>query len=216
MADFRFLREQMVERQIAARAIRDSRLLDALRAVPRELFVPPKLAERSYDDTPLPIGQGQTISQPYIVALMIEALQLSGDEQVLDIGTGSGYAAAVLSRLAAAVHTVERLPPLLESARERFQQLGYDNIRTLVGDGSLGWPEHAPYQAIVVAAASPRIPPQLLDQLALKGRLVLPVGGHFEQTLIRETRLGEDHFKREVLTGVRFVPLVGAGGWSDE
>ena len=204
----------MVTRQIAARGIKNPFVLEAMREVPREHFVPPELSERAYDDGPLPVLAGQTISQPYIVALMIEALGLQGQERALDIGTGSGYAAAVLSRIAAEVYSVERIPELLDFARPRFKQLGYDNIHTLLGDGSLGWPEHAPYDAILVSAAGPEVPQELRQQLALGGRLVIPLGSeHGIQTLVRETRTDGDRFERSELCGVRFVPLLGEQGW---
>ena len=209
-------RDRMVELHLARRGISDPRVLEAFRTVPREAFVPPELAEFAYRDAPLPIGEGQTISQPYIVALTVEALGLRADERVLEIGTGSGYAAAVLSRLAREVYTVERLESLATQARERMAALGYDNVHVLCGDGTLGWPQHAPYDAIAVAAGGPRVPEALRSQLAPGGRLVIPVGAQDEvQILMRVTREGEDSFREEPLLDVRFVPLIGEQGWSE-
>ena len=207
----------MVELQLAGRGISEPRVLDAFRAVPREAFVPPELAEFAYKDAPLPIGEDQTISQPYIVAVTIEALRLRGDERVLEIGTGSGYAAAVLSRIAKQVFTVERRASLANEARERLARLGYRNVDVLHGDGTLGWPEHAPYDAIAVAAGGPQVPKALLDQLAPGGRLVIPVGpDESSQVLTRVTRVGADDFREEPLIEVRFVPLIGEQGWPEE
>ena len=207
-------REQMVRTQIEARSVRDERVLAAMRAVPRHLFVPAYQVGSAYRDTPLAIGQGQTISQPYIVALMTELLRLTGDECVLEIGTGSGYQAAVLAQLAAEVITVERFPSLAQEARERLAGLGYDNVRVEVGDGSLGWPQDAPYDAIIVTAASPEMPEPLPAQLADGGRLVVPVGPRWTQHLVC-VRRERGAFKRETLIGVAFVPLIGAHGWQD-
>jgi len=209
-------RAEMVERQLAARGISDVRILDAFRSVAREAFVPGELAEFAYQDSPLPIGEGQTISQPYIVALTIDALRLRGNERVLEIGTGCGYAAAVLSRLVKDVFTVERREPLATGARERLASLGFHNVEVLHGDGTRGWPEHAPYDAIAVAAGGPEVPPALLSQLAPGGRLVMPVGTEDDQILTRVTREGEEKFREESLTEVRFVPLIGEQGWPEE
>ncbi len=206
----------MVDRQIAARGISNPRLLDAFRSVPREDFLPENLAEFAYQDSPLPIGHEQTISQPYIVALTIDALALYGGERVLEIGTGSGYAAAVLSRVAKEVFTVERLEPLAEVARARFARLGYHNVHVLCGDGTLGWSEHAPYDAIAVAAGGPEIPKALLSQLRDGGRLVIPVGAdESSQVLTRAVREGAQRVREEALTEVRFVPLIGEQGWPE-
>lgn len=214
MADIATRRARMVTHQLVARGIKDLKVLDAMGSVPREQFVPAESAVHAYEDRPLALLAGQTISQPYIVALMIESLQLQGGERVLDIGTGSGYAAAVLSRIAAWVDSVERIPELLAFAEPRLSQLGYDNITTHLGDGTMGWPEHAPYDAILVSAAGPEIPPPLRAQLAPGGRLVMPVGPEFgSQMLWRETRTGTDDFTHESLGEVRFVPLLGEQGW---
>jgi protein-L-isoaspartate(D-aspartate) O-methyltransferase len=208
-------RREMVRRQIERRGVRDERVLAALSEVPREAFVSDELAEFAYDDTPLPIEAGQTISQPYIVALMIEALRPAPGDRVLEIGAGSGYAAAVMSRAVAEVYAVERHSELAALARRRLAALGYGNVHLRHGDGSLGWAEHAPYQGIAVAAGGPSIPRALLDQLAIGGRLVMPVGPARLQQLIRVTRTGESEYVREDLTDVRFVPLIGEQGWSD-
>ena len=207
-------RGRMVERHLVGRGIRDAAVLAAMRAVPREAFIAGELAEFAYEDAPLPIEIGQTISQPYIVALMTEALELRPEDRVLEIGTGSGYAAAVLSRIAAAVYSVERHEELATAAQRRLQTLGYSNVQVLHGDGTLGWPAHEPYDAIVVAAGGPSVPRPLLEQLADGGRLVIPVGSTpREQELVRVRRHG-DTYTRENLGGVRFVPLVGAEGWA--
>ena len=214
MADFALLRERMVDRQIAARNIASEAVLGAMRSVPRERFVPADQAAFAYDDSPLPIGEGQTISQPFIVALMTQALELAGDEKVLEIGTGSGYAAAILGEIADEVHTVETVGDLAERARALLADLGYANIHVHHADGSLGWPGAAPYDAIVVTAAAPEVPAALKEQLTIGGRLVLPVGrSKWAQDLVRIRRVGADDYRSEDLTGVRFVPLIGALGW---
>ena len=201
-------RSRMVTEQIRKRGIQDERVLHALTTVPRHLFIPPAYRNQAYDDGPLPIGQGQTISQPYIVALMSERLELRGDERVLEIGTGSGYQAAVLSLLAKQVYSIEIVPELMSSARELLAQLGYDNVTVLLGDGNLGWEKDSPYDAIIVTAAASRIPPALLEQLAEGGRLVLPVVRGEEQHLLR-LRKRNGRIVEENLGLVRFVPLVG-------
>ncbi|WP_328993263.1 protein-L-isoaspartate(D-aspartate) O-methyltransferase [Kribbella sp. NBC_01245] len=194
---------------MARRGIHDDAVLAAMQLVPRELFVPPELAEFAYRDTALPIEAGQTISQPYVVALMIQALELRTADRVLEIGTGSGYAAAVLGRVAGEVYTVERLAELAGMARERLAELGYDNIEVRHGDGHAGWPEHAPYDGIVVAAAAGEVPEQLRLQLAVGGRLVIPVGAAFApHELLRIRRTRPDEFRVEKLGEVRFVPLL--------
>jgi protein-L-isoaspartate(D-aspartate) O-methyltransferase len=205
----------MVCQQIAARGIRAERVLDAMRSVPRHLFVPLESRHSAYMDGPLSIGQGQTISQPYIVALMTEALELRGHERVLEIGTGSGYQAAILSQLASHMYTVERIPELASRAQDLFRQLGYDNISMHVGDGTLGWLEHAPYEAIIITAAAPEIPRPLTDQLAEGGRLVAPTGGSWSQSLVR-VRKQRGHLRRQELTSVAFVPLIGQHGWPEK
>lgn len=204
-------RAWMVEAQIAGRGISDERILAAMRRVPREAFVPEGLREFAYDDGPLPIGAGQTISQPYIVALMIGAAQLHAGDRVLEIGTGSGYAAAVMSLLAAEIYTIERIDALVEGARRRFHGLGYGNIHARCGDGTAGWPEAAPFEAILVAAGGSAVPELLLQQLAQGGRLVMPVGRESRaQRLIRLWRIGDCDFEEEDYGGVSFVPLIGA------
>ncbi|MEE8487725.1 MAG: protein-L-isoaspartate(D-aspartate) O-methyltransferase [Gemmatimonadota bacterium] len=207
-------RGRMVDRDLAGRGIKDLRTLEAMREVPREAFVPESLREFAYEDSPLPIEEGQTISQPYIVALMVQALELKGGEVILDVGTGSGYAAAVLSRIASSVYSIERHEALCEQARHRFEVLGYDNIEVRHGDGTLGWKEHAPYDAIVVAAGGPDVPQPLLQQLKQGGRLVVPIGETMnEQRLVRVVRQSPERFESQSLGSVRFVPLVGEAGW---
>jgi len=206
------LRERMVSEQIVSRGIRDARLLDALRAIPRHRFVPASLRHRAYEDGPLPIGEEQTISQPYIVAEMTEALSLEGTESVLEIGTGSGYQTAILCSLAREVVTTERVETLSRSARRILGELGIRNVRFRVGDGTLGSVEDAPFDAILVTAGAPDIPPPLYSQLVIGGILVIPVGGRWEQELIR-VRKEEGGSRRESLGGCRFVPLLGAYGF---
>ena len=207
-------RSRMVERHIAGRGVRDERVLDAMRAVPREKFIPARLAGRAYADGPLPIGAGQTISQPYVVAIMSAAAELTPDDRVLEIGTGSGYGAAVLSHLAAAVTTVERRHGLADDAEKRLRSLGYDKVRVERGDGTLGWPEAAPYDAIIVTAGGPEVPDALRSQLRDGGRLVIPIGSDRQsQRLIRERRT-HGGYQVDQLGLVRFVPLIGEQGWA--
>ncbi|MEO8836000.1 MAG: protein-L-isoaspartate(D-aspartate) O-methyltransferase [Caldimonas sp.] len=209
-------RERMVEAHLVARGIRDAAVLGAMRRVPREEFVDVALRSSAYDDTPLPIEDGQTISQPYIVALMLEAAQIARTDRVLEVGAGSGYASAVASRLAGHIEAVERHPRLAALARDRLQRLGYDNVAVHCGDGSVGWPAGAPYDAILVAASGPRVPETLLEQLAIGGRLVMPVGAElFAQRLVQVVREGRAAWREVDLGGVLFVPLVGAQGWSE-
>ncbi|NOX62839.1 MAG: protein-L-isoaspartate(D-aspartate) O-methyltransferase [Chloroflexi bacterium] len=204
-------RLKLVDRTMRNRGIKDERVLKAMETVPRHEFVPPEYIDSAYADHPLPIGYGQTISQPYIVALMTELLQLEPDDKVLEIGTGSGYQAAVLAELVDEVWTIEIIPQLAKQAEERFQRLGYDNIHTRVGDGYYGWPEEAPFDAIIVTAAPDHAPQPLIDQLKNGGRLVVPIGppGGY-QTLWQIVKEGDD-LKAYNLGGVRFVPLVGGG-----
>ncbi|MBE7183541.1 MAG: protein-L-isoaspartate(D-aspartate) O-methyltransferase [Methylobacterium mesophilicum] len=214
---FAAFRQRMVETQLVRRGIRDPRTLEAMRAVPRERFVAQNMAEFAYEDGPLPIAEGQTISQPYVVALMIEAAGLNPASRALEIGAGSGYAAAVMSRLAQRVFAIERFPALAEEARRRLEALGYENVEIRAGDGTLGWPEAAPFDAVIVSAGGPEVPLALKRQLAVGGSLVVPVGTErHSQRLKRVTRTGENDFTEEDLGGVAFVPLVGAHGWSEE
>ncbi|RIJ23306.1 protein-L-isoaspartate(D-aspartate) O-methyltransferase [Henriciella barbarensis] len=203
-------RQRMVRRQIKARGIRDKALLRAMKEVPRELFVPENLREFSYDDAPLPIGEAQTISQPYMAALMIRAAGLTATSRVLEIGAGSGYCVAIMSRLAAKVFAIERNEALARELPRRLAELNCENIEIRSGDGSAGWVEKAPFDAIIVSAVAPRIAQPLLSQLAQGGRLIVPVAGrHDEQRLLQITRSGEDDFSEEDLGRVQFVPLVG-------
>ncbi len=210
--DFSRLKNRMVEEQLIARNIKDKMVLDAFRNVPRHLFVNPKEAGSAYDDRPLPIGYGQTISQPYIVALMVEQLKLNGDDIVLEIGTGSGYEAAVLAELAKEVYTIDRISELTKRAEAVFEELRYVNIHTKIGDGTLGWPEHSPYDAIIVSAASPAVPDTLIEQLKDGGCMILPVGDTATQTLTLVTKSRDTFTSRELTTCI-FVPLLGKYGW---
>ncbi len=205
-------RRRMVEDQIAFRGVHDPRVLEVLLAIPRHRFIPGEDRPDAYEDRPVPIGCGQTISQPYMVAIMTEWLCVAPGDRILEIGTGSGYQTAVLARLAREVVTVERHAALSDTARKLLQAMEFDNIEFVVGDGSLGWPEGAPYDGILVTAGAPRIPQALLDQLAEGGRLVAPVGNREEQQLVRVTRQG-GQFKEEPGIGCRFVPLLGTEGW---
>ena len=209
-------RDRMVAEQIAARGLDDPVVLRAMRAVPREDFVPAEERDLAYEDGPLPIGHGQTISQPYIVAVMTAAARVRPGERVLEIGTGSGYGAAVLSKIAGEVYTIERIEALADSARERLAALGYGNVHVRCGDGTLGWPEHAPYDAIVVTAGGPTVPPALLEQLTPGGRLVMPLGSIQRlQRLVRLTRTGPETYAQDELEPVAFVPLIGEQGWPE-
>ncbi len=208
----------MVDSQIRSRGIRDERVLRAMAKIPRHLFVDEGLIDQAYNDSPLPIGEKQTISQPYIVALMTEALELGGREKVLELGTGSGYQAAILAELADRVFTIERIASLAQKARRILESLNYYNVVIRVGDGTYGWREECPFDAILVAAGSPSIPRTLVEQLAVGGRMVIPVGGRYTQNLIKLTRLSEnaDDVRQEDLGGCRFVSLIGEHGWKME
>ncbi|MET0941058.1 MAG: protein-L-isoaspartate(D-aspartate) O-methyltransferase [Mesorhizobium sp.] len=209
LPDSELLRQQMVDWQLMRRGIADQRVLDAMRKVPREAFVPSGIARGAYDDCALPIEAGQTISQPYIVALMAEAANLKAEDRVLEIGTGSGYAAAVFSLLVARVYTIERHALLAEMAERRLQALGYNNIEVRAGNGMVGWPEAAPFEAILVAASGTQVPETWKRQLTASGRLIMPLGGKsYVQELIKLTRTGKDKFKEENLGDVMFVPLI--------
>lgn len=209
-------RANMVESQIASRGIRDERVLAAMRSVPRERFLPPRLRAQAFEDGPLPIGEGQTISQPFTVAFMANAARLTAKDRVLEIGAGCGYGAAILGQLAARVITIDRLPALAQAARDTLAELGYANIEVVVGDGTAGWPDGAPYDAIVCTAGGAGIPLPLVDQLAEGGRLVIPLGSNRnDQVMWVFTKLG-GQLEMENLGGFRFVPLIGKFGWEGE
>lgn len=205
-------RARMVKEQLRGRGIHSESVLEVMGELPRELFLPPEQRNQAYRDQAVPLPEGQTISQPYMVAIMTEALDLESTDRVLEVGTGSGYQAAVLSRLATEVLTVERLPSLAARAESTLKELGCDNVRILVGDGTLGWPEEAPFDAILVTAGAPAVPESLKRQLTEEGRLVAPVGDRYLQELVRVTRHGS-RFETEGLLACRFVPLVGREGW---
>ncbi len=213
--DFPKARAKMVEEQILDRGIKDPRVLAAMKKVPRHLFVEEALQNQAYNDRPLPIGEKQTISQPYMVALMTEALELKGNERVLEIGTGSGYQTAILAELAQEVYSIERIRSLAIRARKLLYDLGYFNVEIKIFDGTLGWPEKSPFDAILVTAGSPDIPRPLYDQLSLGGKLVIPVGNTEIQDLIRVRKAAEG-MKKESLGGCRFVKLIGRYGWEEE
>lgn len=217
MDRFKRQRLKMVDSQIRSRGITDVRVLKAMEKVPRHLFVDEGLVDQAYNDNPLPIGERQTISQPYMVALMTEALGLQGNEKVLELGTGSGYQTAILAELAERVFSIERIASLANKARKVLETLGYYNVVIRVGDGTYGWREEAPFDGILVSAGSPDIPRPLVEQLAVGGRLVIPTGGRFTQTLYRVTRLSEnvEDIKKEDLGGCRFVNLIGEHGWKE-
>lgn len=217
MNNFKTLRQQMIDDQLVARGIRDQAVLDALGNVPREAFMPADLVGFAYRDFPLPIEENQTISQPYIVALMTAALELQSDDRVLEIGTGSGYAAAVLGEICEHVYTIERHKVLADTAQAKLNELGYFNVHIKHGDGTLGWSDKAPFDAIIVAAGAPDVPQTLKEQLAIGGRLVIPVGNSLKsQKLVRIRRVSNDDYQTEDLGGVRFVPLIGAEGWQEK
>jgi len=210
--DFKELREFMVRTQLIPRGIKDERVLNAMRKVPRHLFVDESIQYRAYDDMALSIGEGQTISQPYMVAVMTELLELRGDEKVLEIGTGSGYQAAILAELAREVYTIERVALLAKRAEERFHSVGYINIHVKVGDGTLGWPEESPFERIMITAGTPKIPEPLIEQLSEEGILIGPVGDRFSQQLL-EVRKSKGKLLEEYHTPCVFVPLMGEYGW---
>ena len=212
---FAAARQNMVNTQLITRGIADPRVLAAMQKVPRHRFVPSHLWDQAYNDYPLPIGEDQTISQPYIVALMTEILEPREADKVLEIGMGSGYQAAILAELVAQVFTIDRMAPLVTNARQMLESMGYQNIKTRVGDGTEGWPEEMPFDGIMVTAAAPQVPRPLTEQLALGGRLVIPVGDRYSQTLtlVRQTKEG---LKYEYHGGCRFVPLIGKHGWDGE
>lgn len=205
----------MIKEQIIARGVKDERVLDAIRRVPRHLFVDKAYYHQAYNDYPLPIGYSQTISQPYMVAVMTELLKLKGDESVLEIGTGSGYQAAILALLCNRVFTIERIPELSSRAKKILNELGFKNINFLIGDGSVGWPDFAPYDGIIVTAGAPDVPMALVEQLADKGRLVVPIGGEYFQTLNLITKHKGSVVKKELFE-CTFVPLVGKEGWEEK
>jgi protein-L-isoaspartate(D-aspartate) O-methyltransferase len=212
--DFKLARERMVKNQLAARGIADEGVLQAMGKIPRHLFISEALAGEAYNDHPVPIGEKQTISQPYIVALMTQALGLQGKENTLEIGTGSGYQTAILAELSSRVYTVERIKSLLVNARKLLAQLGYSNILFKAYDGTLGWKEYAPFDAIMVTAGAPSVPKPLIDQLADNGRMIIPIGDRYTQELIKVTKKGEN-LEQESLGGCRFVNLIGIHGWKD-
>ncbi|MGN6154234.1 MAG: protein-L-isoaspartate(D-aspartate) O-methyltransferase [Sphingomicrobium sp.] len=216
LTDYTAEREAMIERQIASRGIREPTILEAFRAVPREEFLSAEYADLAYGDHPLPIEAGQTISQPYIVALMIQAAEMKAGDNVLEVGAGSGYAAAVMSRIAGSVTAIERQPDLVKVAQERMRRLGFDNVRIVEGDGTRGWQAEAPYDAILAAASGSHVPQAWVEQLADGGRIVMPVGEpDWVQKLIKVTRGPGGKLITEDLGGVRFVPLIGEEGWND-
>jgi len=212
--DYEIARERMVAEQLVGRGIKDPRILAAMRKVPRHLFVEEALAARAYGDYPLPIGEKQTISQPYMVALMTEALSPQSKDRVLEIGTGSGYQAAILAELCSKVFSIERIKILAERAERILADLGYSNFQIRVGDGTNGWKEEAPFEGIMVTAGAPRVPKALMEQLSDGGRLVIPIGDEFSQSLTKIVREGNE-FRHSNLTGCIFVKLIGDQGWKD-
>jgi protein-L-isoaspartate(D-aspartate) O-methyltransferase len=217
MQNFAAEREAMVERQIESRGIRDPKILEAFRAVPREAFISEEYADLAYGDHPLPIEAGQTISQPYIVALMMDAAEIKGGDTVLEVGAGSGYAAAVISRIASKVIAIERKGELVRVAQQRMEKLGYDNVEIVEGDGTRGWPDEAPFDAILAAASGSHVPKPWVEQLADGGRIVMPVGEpNWIQKLVKVTKGPSGKLITEDLGGVRFVPLIGEEGWTDD
>jgi protein-L-isoaspartate(D-aspartate) O-methyltransferase len=212
--DFKLARERMVKNQLASRGIKDKGVLRVMGKIPRHQFISEALAGEAYNDHPVPIGEKQTISQPYIVALMTEALELTGKENTLEIGTGSGYQTAILAELSSRVYTIERIKSLLVKARKLLDELGYSNILFKAFDGTLGWKQYAPFDAIMITAGAPSLPKPLVDQLAENGRMVIPVGDRYTQELIKVTKRAEG-LEQESLGGCRFVNLIGVHGWKD-
>ncbi|HJX34763.1 MAG TPA: protein-L-isoaspartate(D-aspartate) O-methyltransferase [Desulfatiglandales bacterium] len=213
--DYRVARERMVNNQLVSRGIKDKGVLMAMRKIQRHLFIEEALIAEAYNDHPLPIGHKQTISQPYIVALMTEALELTGREKTLEIGTGSGYQTAILAELSEKVYTIERIRPLMEQARELLlNRMGYTNILFKSYDGTLGWEEYAPFDAVMITAGAPKIPEPLLDQLSDGARMIIPIGDRFSQELIKVTKIKDD-YREDNLGGCRFVDLIGAHGWKE-
>lgn len=213
--DYAIARRLMVERQIVARGIQDFRVIEAMKRVPRHRFVEEALWNQAYGDYPLPIGEKQTISQPYMVALMTQSLELRGGEKILEIGTGSGYQAAILSQIVSRVYSVERIPALARRARLVLDSIGCRNVNIKLSDGSIGWENEAPFDGIVVTAGSPQVPAHYLEQLAVGGRLIIPVGDRDNQILKRIVRCGLQEYREEDLLDCRFVPLIGKDGWSE-
>lgn len=216
MKDYTISRRRMVEEQVIARGVTDPRVIDAMLKVPRHKFVEEALAGKAYQDAPLPIGEKQTISQPYMVAVMSEALMLDGSERVLEVGTGSGYQAAVLALLADRVFSLERIPSLARRARKVLDDNGFSKVNIRLADGTVGWQGMGPFDGIIVTAGAPKVPQEYLDQLSLGGRLIIPVGDRESQVLMRITRVGEAEYKEEKMLGCRFVPLIGNQGWKQE
>jgi protein-L-isoaspartate(D-aspartate) O-methyltransferase len=212
MVDLQELRKIMVETQLIPRGIKDKRVLDAMKRVPRHIFVNESMQHRAYDDMALSIGEGQTISQPYMVAAMTELLELTGDERVLEIGTGSGYQAAILAELSKDIYTVERVSVLSEQAEARFHSLGYKNIHMKVGDGTSGWPEEAPFNRIIITAGTPKIPEPLMEQLSDDGIMIAPVGDRFSQQIVKVVK-SKNKLSESFHTPCVFVPLIGEHGW---
>src|SRR4030066_2325894 len=213
--DFKELRDFMVKTQLIPRGIKDERVLNAMKKVPRHLFIDESMQYKAYDDMALPIGEGQTISQPYMVAIMTQLLELKGNEKVLEIGTGSGYQAAILAELAKEVYSVERVTAIATVAEERFHSLGYNNIRVKMGDGTLGWPEKAPFDRIIITAGPPKIPHTLIEQMSERGIIIAPVGERFSQQLLK-VRKSKGKLLEDYHTPCVFVPLIGEHGWKEE
>jgi len=213
--DLEYLRERMVREQLLGRDIKDQNVLNVFRKVPRHLFVDPSMHQDAYGDFPLSIGKGQTISQPYMVALMVQLLKIERDNIVLEIGTGSGYETAILAELAAKVYSIERIESLANKAKKLLDKVGYKNIFIKIGDGTLGWPEFAPFDRVVVTAAAEKVPEPLVEQLKNEGRLVIPLGSRFSQslTLLEKDRFGK--IRQEEICGCAFVPLIGKYGWRE-